>query len=78
MGGDECEAQHEYQRFFLSTYIDLYKRLGSAMERVKKQHKFDQSYTQKFQEARSLDEFVMEHAIASGFNPSWLEMDKKN
>ena len=64
--------------FRVSTYLDLYKRLRGAMERVKKQDKFDQSYPQKFQEAPSLEEFVMEHAVAKGFNPAWLEMDKKN
>ena len=64
--------------FRVSAYLDLYKRLRGAMERVKKQDKFDQSYPQKFQEAPSLEEFVMEHAVANGFNPAWLEMDKKS
>ena len=38
--------------FRVSTYLDLYKRLRGAMERVKEQDKFDQSYPQKLKARR--------------------------
>ena len=59
----------------VSTDLDLYKRLRCVMERVKNQSKFDQSQAQTFQVAEALEVFVMEHAVAKGFNLAWLEMD---
>ena len=58
--------------FHATSYLDLYLRLRGANERIKKSGKEDKGYIQKLTAAPVLEDFILQHAVAAGFNPQWL------
>ena len=62
------------------SYLEVYQRLRCASERLKTipaKAQVYKEYVDRITQAGDLEEFIMEHAIAAGFNPEWLEKVKK-
>ena len=61
-----------------STYLELYQRFRCAAARHKNaSEQTAKRYIEGFLSATSLPEFIIEHAMDAGFDPSWLEPEKK-
>ena len=61
-----------------TTYLELWLRMRCAAERYKNLHESEvKAYIEGALCAEDLREYVLDHAIQQGFDPAWLDTEKK-